>query len=288
MIITYVILHYMVGKETIECANSILEATANSEHETRIVIVDNGSTNASYEEISATFKNNQRVTVLHSADNLGFAKGNNLGFIYAKRFLKTDFIVQLNNDTIVEQRDFNEVIVEKFTEYSYSILGPDIITLDGCHQNPGKCVDWSIAKLYKFRLKKYIQYYMAHFSCFDSLLSVNPNSFPKNRISEDVVNTALHGACYIFSPLYIKKYDGMYDKTFLYMEEDILRLRSQYNGDKMVYSPKLTIKHKEDIATNMVATKSIEKKKLIYENLLKSSKVYMQLKREYKQRKNWS
>ncbi len=123
---------------------------------------------------------------------------------------------------------------------------------------------------------------MAHFACFDSLLNINPESFPKSKMDTDIVDVALHGACYIFSPLYIKKYDGMCDKTFLYMEEDILRLRSEHNGDKMVYSPNLIIKHKEDVATNMVAIKSIEKKKMIYLNLLKSSKVYIQLKREYK------
>ena len=42
MNIVYVILHYMAGKDTIECAESILESSKNSEHKVTVVIVDNG------------------------------------------------------------------------------------------------------------------------------------------------------------------------------------------------------------------------------------------------------
>jgi GT2 family glycosyltransferase len=37
--IAYVILHYMAGRDTIECAESILKATKESEHQTLVVMV---------------------------------------------------------------------------------------------------------------------------------------------------------------------------------------------------------------------------------------------------------
>ena len=113
MIIAYLILHYMAGKDTIECVNSILKSTKESEHETTIVIVDNGSTNDSFDKLCVEFESNKRIKLIHSDLNLGFAKGNNLRFNYAKYELKADFIVQLNNDTVLSQINFNEVIVNK-------------------------------------------------------------------------------------------------------------------------------------------------------------------------------
>ena len=281
MKIAYVILHYMAGKDTIECALSVLKATEKSIHQTLIVIVDNGSTNNSYEEIRQKFSSFNNVICLHSDENCGFARGNNLGFQYAKKEYHADFIVQLNNDTIINQTDFNEVLVRKYEEKRYSVLGPDIVTLDRCHQNPGKQVKWTKKKLFLFRLKKRIQYALAHFEIFDAVLKLNEGSYSKVQTKGDILNTYLHGACYIFSPDYIMRFDGMYEKTFLYMEEDILKLRADYFGYVMMYSSDLSILHKEDISTNMVAVKSIEKKKRIYKNLLDSSKVYSDLMKQY-------
>ena len=286
MKIAYVILHYMAGKDTIECALSILRVTEKSIHQTLIVIVDNGSTNNSYEEIKQKFSAYNNVVCLHSDENCGFARGNNIGFQYAKNKFQADFIVQLNNDTIVSQTNFNEVLVRKYDEKHYSILGPDIVTLDGCHQNPGKEVKWTKKKLLAFRVKKRIQYVLAHFEIFDAVLKLNDGAYSKEQIKGDILNTYLHGACYIFSPDYIARFDGMYEKTFLYMEEDILKLRADYLGCLMMYSSDLSILHKEDVSTNMVAGKSIEKKKRVYKNLLDSSKVYLDLMKQ-NQRENY-
>ena len=65
------------------------------------------------------------------------------------------------------------------------------------------------------------------------------------------------------------------------MEEDILKLRADYYGYLMMYTPDIVITHKEDIATNMIATKDIEKKRRMYKNLLDSSKIYADLKKQY-------
>lgn len=282
MKISYVILHYMAGKDTIECVQSILESSKASEHQINIIVVDNGSINNSYRMIRNEFENNEKVIVLHSDENQGFAKGNNIGFRYAKEKCKADFIVLLNNDTIIQQNKFNEILIEKYEENQYAVLGPDILTLDHCHQNPGKNVNWSSWKLFKFRTKKKIQYIMAHFSIFDKILTLNENSYPQKKEEKDMFNVTLHGACLIFSPNYIEKFNGLFDKTFLYMEEDILKLRAVRYGYLMMYSPDLKILHKEDIATNMATDKSIEKKKWIYKNLLDSSKIYLKLKQQYK------
>ena len=116
----------------------------------------------------------------------------------------------------------------------------------------------------------------------DKFLTINRDSFSEDKEKREVFNTLLHGACLIFSYDYIKRFDGMYDGTFLYMEEDILKLRADYFGYLMMYTPDLEIIHKEDVSTNMSSLKSIEKKKNIYRNLINSSIIYGRLRKEYK------
>lgn len=279
MNIVYLILHYLAGNDTIECVDSIMKATEKSEHNTHIIVVDNGSTNDSFQRIQNAYSNNTKVTLIHSEKNLGFAKGNNLGYIYAKKNLHADFIVQLNNDTILDQTDFNEVLVKKYNEKKYYVLGPDIVAADGYHQNPGCKQSWSIWDLLYFRLKKRIQILL-------SILGVKKYSektakysgYTEETLLGDVDNTILHGACLIFSPLYLKRFNGLCDKTFLYWEEDILKLNADYYGFLMLYSSDLHLFHKEDAATNIVPGSSAKKIRRKLKFLIDSSKVYSNLK----------
>ena len=282
MTISYVVLHYMTTQDTVECIEAILHnIKSNDLYETRIVVVDNGSPNNSYDELYDAYKNNENVKLIRSNENLGFAKGNNLGFQYSKYQLKADFIILCNNDTIISQKDFSDVIIRKYEDKKFDILGPDIVTADGFPQNPGKDVDWTFHKLRRFRLKKFVQFLMSFFACFDKYLKMNDEAFLTEKLSEDQLNVHLHGACLIFSPGYIQRFEGLYDKTFLYMEEDILRLRADYYGYLMMYTPELTIFHKEDRAMRAAMPKSILQKRLFYKNLLYSSKIYKKLKKEY-------
>ncbi len=284
MNIVYVILHYMAGKDTIECAESIFESSKNSKHNISIVIVDNASTNDSYALLQQKYSRNNRVKLIHSDTNQGFARGNNQGFEYAKKNLNPDFIVMLNNDTVISQTDFNEVIVRKYEEKKFAVLGPDIITADGYHQNPGEKQSWGLKELRIYRLKKRIRY-MLNLICLDSSLGEavarNKNVYRTQTLDGDRENTILHGACLIFSKDYIEKFDGINGDTFLYMEEDILKLYADYYGFLMLYTSELEIFHKEDVATNMEGGSIGRRTRRKYKYLIESSKVYSKLKKEF-------
>ncbi|KLU72377.1 MAG: hypothetical protein RHS_2004 [Robinsoniella sp. RHS] len=101
-----------------------------------IVIVDNGSKNGSGQFLKDNYSNDNKIYVLLSQSNLGFAKGNNLGYHYAREKLNSDFIIVINNDIILEQKDFLDKLVEIFEDYHYYIMGPDIVTPEKVHQNP--------------------------------------------------------------------------------------------------------------------------------------------------------
>lgn len=285
--VTYVVLHYMATKDTIECVESIVNNVKVSNNTIiNVVIVDNGSPNDSYQELFEKFKKNKNVFLINSSENLGFARGNNLGFRYAKYQLKSDFIVLLNNDTIIEQNYFNDILISKYEEKKYFVLGPDIITANGYHQNPLNKKTWGIMELYYFRFKLHVKIMLSYFNgmLFKMAKGKKETDYLKEALEYDIENTALHGACLIFSPLYIKKFDGINDKTFLYMEEDLLKLASDFYGFLMMYTPELKILHKEDVTTNMLDGDDGVKLRRKYKNLLFSSLIYIKEKKEKKRR----
>ncbi len=76
----------------LQCVQSLEETTRDFPVE--IVVVDNGSTDGSADALAARHPN---VTLVRSDENLGFSRGNNLGFRHAT----SDVFILLNSDTIV-------------------------------------------------------------------------------------------------------------------------------------------------------------------------------------------
>ena len=98
--ISFVILHYKNLKDTIECIESIQKLE--EQKEIAIVVVDNNSLNE--EGIQEIKKYTQDLVLLD--DNMGFAKGNNMGCKYAIKKYNPSFLCVINNDIIINQKDF--------------------------------------------------------------------------------------------------------------------------------------------------------------------------------------
>lgn len=276
--IAFVILHYIAIQDTCECVESLLNLE--TEEEYAVVIVDNGSPNDSFKDLNSVYSKNSKIHLLKNDKNLGFAKGNNTGFIYAKEELKSDFIILLNNDTIIKQKDFCSIILEKYKLCNYAVLGPDIITLDGVHQNPYYRNGISLVQCKKIRMNQYIHLLLTYLGLDDKLSKhiVRDKTVKEER---ELKNVALHGAALIFSPIYISKFDGLDPRTFLYFEEDILKLYSDIYGYLMMYTPDLTVLHKEDISSNAAHTRKKEKLIFQYKERIKSSLVYEEIWNEH-------
>ena len=291
MKVSFVILHYLTIEDTRECINSILSNISYRDYE--IILVDNGSTNNSGKVLHAEYDSNPKIHIIDSVNNLGFAKGNNLGFAYAKKILNSDFIIMINNDTIIKQNNFIEKVVEIYDEQKFDILGPDIISLiDNKHQNPYEPVTYNmdernmkkiIFKYNVFILLNYLSLDQKLKSAFKILRKKNRNIYiDDENYKYEQIGIRLHGSCLLFSPDYIKKYKGLYDNTFLYMEEDILFYIARKEKLKVLYSPVIKILHKEDSSTNALFDKKINKRRFIYKNIRLSAKELLKIVKDEK------
>ncbi|MBI2413419.1 MAG: glycosyltransferase family 2 protein [Deltaproteobacteria bacterium] len=91
-LISIIIVNWNGMKFLPECLKSIFSQTASFE----VVLVDNGSRDGSAEYVKKGFP---LVMVIEESENLGFAKGNNIGIAAAKG----KYILTLNNDTMLEE-----------------------------------------------------------------------------------------------------------------------------------------------------------------------------------------
>lgn len=284
MIFTFVVLHYMVSDETIECVNSILNNVDAVNAKLNIVVVDNGSTNDSFSTLSKELTD-EKVVLLRSQKNLGFARGNNIGYKYAKEILKSDYITLINNDTVIYQNDWIIKANELYKKYDYAVLGPDIITLDNYHQNPFYPTEWNLKSLRRARIKQRIKLILTYIGLDELFLTQEESELESAYVNYEILDADLHGACFVFSKNFIDIFDGLCEDTFLYMEEEILKLYIDMYHLHTLYSPQLTIYHKEDASTNAVSKTPRKKKIAKYKYWLESSKVLEKLLISFKRSK---
>lgn len=77
-------------------------------------------------------------------------------------------------------------------------------------------------------------------------------------------NYQLHGACLIMANNYVKNYDGLYPKTFMYMEEDILKYITKRDHLVMKYFDGAEVFHKEGSSTGKIYGAGRKKRSFYY------------------------
>lgn len=272
--ICFVILHYMSYDDTKECIDSILDNITYKNYE--IIVVDNNSTNCSANKIEELYKTNKKVKIIFNEKNIGFAKGNNAGYVYAKEKLNADYIVIINNDTIINQANFIDLILDSYKINNYYIMGPDILSTDGIHQNPQRLSGMKLKEinnLIDHFNKQYLKYKIIDLFNIYNMGTKIKSKFMKNNILNNKKNdnpyykqeilqgVQLHGACIVFSSLFIRKMNyAFYPETFMYGEEDILHYICTKKNFKTVFDPSIKIYHKEDASTNLVLNNEIKKR----------------------------
>lgn len=102
-----ILINYNGYKDTLNCIESIKKSNIN----TTILVIDNNSTDNSIKEL----KKVKDIVLIELEENLGFAKGNNIGINYALKH-KADFIMLLNNDTIIEANTIS-ILVNNLKEH---------------------------------------------------------------------------------------------------------------------------------------------------------------------------
>lgn len=272
-IFTFVILHYNEKDVTIECIDTIKKKTKGEN--VKIVIVDNNSPDGSGVVLYNKYIKEDFIKVILLEDNLGFAKGNNIGYQYAKKQLQSDFICIMNNDVLLQSENFVKQAVLEYEKYNYGVIGPHITLLNGktnymyleLMKKEEYEKEWQKAKkMYKYYTSKL--FYVRNFinQKIDQVLKkynkINDvdNEAVKQQSTLRHENIVLHGCCLIFTPYYLEKFEDAFNpRTFMFREEELLYIRCRKEKVNTIYTPQIDVLHLEDVSTNSFYKKDKER-----------------------------
>jgi len=75
------------------------------------------------EEEIADLSSNRRMIIIKNEKNYGFAEGNNIGMRYALKALNPDYVLLLNNDTLVDKEFLGELAKVAESDEKIGIVG---------------------------------------------------------------------------------------------------------------------------------------------------------------------
>lgn len=284
--ICYVILHYKNLNDTIKCLDSLKKTASQN---SKFIVVDNGSCDDSEKKLKELYGSSSQFYLLILPQNVGFSKGNNEGYRFAKNKFNPDYIVVTNNDVVFYQQDFENKLEHIYKETHFDVLGPDIyVPRHGDHQSPMFRSAISISQLEK-EIEEY-KYYRNNPGKFNRRLKVHALKnmlcskskainiiYSKLRGKDTLdyrkryIDVGLQGACLIFSKYFINKEDKAFDpEPFLYEEEVFLFYRCQKKDYKMVYDPSIAIRHEEAASFSNLKKEKIDKLSFMLEHHVKA------------------
>lgn len=289
----FVILHYLTIEETISSVNSIKKLKGDK----KIIIVDNASPNGSGLKLKNKYKNSDDVTVILNKENIGFAKGNNIGYNYAVKKYNPDFIIVLNNDVEIYQKDFMERIEKIYITYKFAVLSPDIYsTFSGVHQSPKRLSGYSyeevssLLKIYKKRCNSKvlipIKCLLKEISALKKVMQLLKFKSKKIDYNKQYFDIPLHGACFIFSKDFIKKRKtAFFDGTYMYFESEILDYECRRDSLKTMYDPSIKVNHHHSVSSARTYKSELKRETFVNKCVYNSLKSFKNLINEDKTKK---
>lgn len=221
--VSIILLNYNGYKDTIEAVES-LEKIDYDNYE--IIVVDNESTDASYEILKEKLDKNH--ILLKSGKNGGFAYGNNVGIKYALEG-GAKYLLLINNDTAVEP-DFLKRLIQTIEEEENIGLATGLI-LNYYNKEKvwyaGGEINWD--KFYGFHLGE-------------------GKNIKDISLEEKTISFAT-GCLMLIKADVLKEIGFLPEEYFMYYEDVDFCAKLQKGGYKIRYNPKVVIYHKISAAS---------------------------------------
>ena len=199
----------------------------------KIFLVDNGSSDQSFEIFQKEYSNNQKVEIIETHANLGFVGGNNVAI---KRILKSDFdhVLLINNDVIVDP-EFLKNLIKNTSKYQ--LLAPKIYFAPGYEYH---------ADRYRPKEKGHVLWFAGGQMDWNNIYGSHIGVDEVDHGQRDQINDQvdfLTGCCLLIDRRVFEKIGLLDEKFFMYLEDADFCHRAKLAGFKMAYIPDSKIWH---------------------------------------------
>lgn len=225
-----------------------------------IVIVDNKSETVDVELLKIIEQDYPSVKIIYNDDNSGYFKGLNIGIEYLRgKYSDLDHIVIGNNDLFFPPNFIDTLYSNCSLFGQYPVISPDLLTLDGVHQNPHV-----IEKISKKREIIYDLYYSNYYLSVLIGYAARITKRFTDRSDEEQFEIAQtiyqgYGACYILGPLFFKHFSVLWAPTFLMGEEFFLSKQLEEKNMKVYYEPTIKVNHHDHATMGKLPGKKLWK-----------------------------
>lgn len=254
--IGFVFTNFNNSELTLQALESIFSSAG--ENVCHAVIVDNCSEAAQVEVLRAAEGRFDRVKFIYSPVNTGYFPGLNIGIGAIREMAgDLDFVIVGNND-LVFSGEFFRRLREKRVEFSVNpVISPDLVTLDGVHQNPHV-----IVRVSRFRELVW-DVYFSNYWCsvmIRNLASLGRKFFErKDYLSYKEAGHIYqgYGACYLLTPKFFAHFSELWAPGFLMGEEFYLAKQLESGGFQVFYEPSLPVVHHDHATVSKVPSRKM-------------------------------
>lgn len=241
--ITIIILNYNGWADTIECLESLGTTLKSEEFDVSVIVVDNDSTNESVAKLTdfmaRSYGDNfcstadeqeaspYKCVLFRSNNNLGFSAGNNIGIRIAQQ-RGCDYVLLLNNDTIVEDGFLPPLVSMMEEDNTLGMVGPKIY--DYYHHD-----EYTLGGYYS-------KYKGSGYSYYNS-----------DKADKQYVNY-LSGCCWLIRLSAVENCGLMDEAYFLYVEDVDYSCSFVNHGYNLSCTKDSVIYHKEGRSTKVTPT----------------------------------
>jgi GT2 family glycosyltransferase len=219
-----IVLNWNGKEDTIECLESLKRVTYSNYD---IMLVDNGSTDGSVEFFRKWYPT---LEIIENGENLGFAEGNNVGIRKALEN-EVDYVLLLNNDTVVDPEFLEEMVKVAESNLKIGIVGPKICY----YHNPSKI--WSVG---------------GDINLFTGSIK-NKGDMKPQDIFQGILTVDYVSGCALMIKSNLIKKIGLLDKDyFLYFEETDWNIRARKIGYISVVTCEAKVLHKSGASMKKV------------------------------------
>lgn len=252
----FVFTNYNNSLLTIQAIHSVFSGP--SRDRCFITIVDNQSNSSEIDILKTANLPYENVHFIFNENNAGYFKGLNIGIKYLReRFFGISTIIIGNND-LVFPIDFVASLKQKKEIFQkFPVVSPNIVTLDGIHQNPHV-----INEISRFREIIWDLYYLNYFFA----LIIKKIAFLSRGVTErkdyhdHMVSRSIYqgyGACYILTKCFFDNFESLWAPTFLMGEEFYISKQIESKGFKIYYESSILVKHHDHATVDNMPSKKL-------------------------------
>jgi GT2 family glycosyltransferase len=223
--VAIIVLNYNQAKETIACLESVFKIDYPFY---QVFLVDNGSDKKCLLQIKKAYP---KLPIIKNKENLGFAKGNNVGLSLALKKGFSYFLL-LNNDTVVTP-SFLSFLVKAMEDKRVGLCGPKIYYFgqEKIINAAGGKFNWNYGE------PRCIGHLEIDYGQYDKIKKVD----------------FLSGSCLLIKKDVLDKIGFLPTDYFFGFEDVEFALKAQKAGFLVVLEPKSIIYHKESISIGPTA-----------------------------------